>query len=66
MANFKIQSALFLGKEIQICVSITQNVNEPAKGLTMPCDILGIKTKCYLCPKKDSFFSGSTHIIDKL
>ena len=58
MANFKIQSALFLGKEIQICVSITQNVNEPAKGLTMPCDILGIKTKCYLCPKKDSFFSG--------
>lgn len=58
MANIKIQSALFLGKEIQICVSITENVNEPPKGFTLPCDILGIKTKNYCCPKKDSFFSG--------
>ena len=53
MANIKIQSALFLGKEIQICVSITENVNEPPKGFTLPCDILGIKTKNYCCPKKD-------------
>ncbi len=58
MANFKIQSALFLGKEIQICVATTQNVNEPPKGFHLACDILGINTKCYLCPKKDSIFSG--------
>lgn len=57
MPNFVVQTALINGNDVNICVALTQNVNNPPKGLKQKCDILGIHTNVYLSPKKDSFFS---------
>ena len=57
MPNFVVQTALINGTNVNICVALTQNVNNPPKGLKQKCDILGIQTNGYLSPKKDSFFS---------
>jgi hypothetical protein len=62
MSNFQIQSTTILGKEIQICVTTTQNVTVPPKGMKTRCDILGFQAKVYLSPKKDSFWTGFNHI----
>jgi len=57
MPNFVVQTALINGNYVNICVALTQNVNNPPKGLKQKCDILWIHTNGYLSPKKDSFFS---------
>ena len=46
-------STQVLDKDILVCIS-----NGTRKATTSYCDILGIKSQCYMCKKKDTFFSG--------
>ena len=64
MANFSIQRKIVLGREIEICVSVTQDVSR-APSSNMICDVLGFKTKTYTIPKKDSFWSGLFNVSEQ-
>ena len=57
MANFVHLSTQILGKDILVCIS-----NGTQKATQLNCDILGLRLQCYMCPKKDSFFSGFNYL----
>lgn len=63
MDHFSIQKAIILGKEIKLCVKEDENIEVTKKGLFSEyCDILGLRTKCFRFPKKNTWYAGSHHL----
>jgi hypothetical protein len=53
-----VQKLSIVGKEVFVCVSLSDDLNKGPKN-DGPCNLLGIDRKCYYSPIKDSFWNNS-------